>query len=182
MKPSSANFRHYLGSDGVRRKEWQVFCKCCDKESWIKSSKTKAANRELCSSCAWSRPLKKETKEKISRTLKDKYKHDPEFVLKVSLARNVPSGKGHWNWKGGATPLNQRTRTSRDSNAWKLAVLHRDEYRCRICKNKDNLEAHHINSWAEFPEDRFILENGLTLCKICHKNYHDYEREVKKNG
>lgn len=77
MKPSSANFRHYLGSDGVRRKEWQVFCKCCD---------------------------------------------------------------------------------------------------------KDNLEAHHINSWAEFPEDRFILENGLTLCKICHKNYHDYEREVKKNG
>ena len=37
MKPSSANFRHYLGSDGVRRKEWQVFCKCCDKESWIKS-------------------------------------------------------------------------------------------------------------------------------------------------
>ena len=42
--------------------------------------------------------------------------------------------------------------------------------------------ANHINSWAEFPEDRFILENGLTLCKICHKNYHDYEREVKKNG
>ena len=27
MKPSSANFRHYLGSDGVRRKEWQNFQK-----------------------------------------------------------------------------------------------------------------------------------------------------------
>lgn len=40
---------------------------------------------------------------------------------------------------------------------------------------------HHINSWAEWPEDRFVIANGLALCGPCHKFYHTYVREVRKN-
>jgi predicted HNH restriction endonuclease len=50
-----------------------------------------------------------------------------------------------------------------------------------MCGSKDNIQAHHINSWADFPEDRFILENGLTMCKPCHDTYHKYEKEVRRN-
>jgi hypothetical protein len=175
-------WRHYQ-SVGTKRKEWKRVCSSCGKESWLRTSKKKAESSPRCVKCALSeQEMPAEVKAKISKTLREKYKTDPDWVEKVRLARNTPSGENHWNWKGGATSINQRERTSSDSSSWKLAVLHRDGYSCRICGCKDNLHAHHINSWSEFPEDRFILANGLTLCSSCHKTYHDYEREVRKNA
>jgi 5-methylcytosine-specific restriction endonuclease McrA len=123
-----------------------------------------------------------ERNKQIGDTLREKYQTDPEFRERVAAAQNVKGGSDHWNWKGGVTPLNQRTRTSKESNAWKLAVLHRDKYKCRLCGSDEELHAHHINSWATFPEDRYVLENGLTMCNKCHSTYHKYEKEVKKNG
>jgi len=52
------------------------------------------------------------------------------------------------------------------------AVLKRDGYRCKICGYGDikDLDAHHITDRTEMPNGGYVLENGITLCKInCHQ-------------
>ena len=54
--------------------------------------------------------------------------------------------------------------------AWSKEVRSRDEFKCRIA-NEDcggRIESHHILSWKEYPELRFIINNGITLCHAHH--------------
>lgn len=51
---------------------------------------------------------------------------------------------------------------------WRIAVFKRDGFACKKCGLKDCLEAHHIKRWAEFPMLRYVVSNGITLCKRCH--------------
>lgn len=51
---------------------------------------------------------------------------------------------------------------------WRLAVYRRDKFKCKRCSSKRGLQAHHIRSWAEAPDLRFVVDNGITLCKKCH--------------
>jgi 5-methylcytosine-specific restriction endonuclease McrA len=37
---------------------------------------------------------------------------------------------------------------------------------------KANLVAHHLWKFSEFPELRFAINNGITLCEKCHKKIH----------
>lgn len=52
--------------------------------------------------------------------------------------------------------------------AWRRAVFARDNWACKKCGSSENIEAHHLLMWAEFPHARLIVDNGLTLCKPCH--------------
>lgn len=58
---------------------------------------------------------------------------------------------------------------------WRKNIFHRDSYRCVIChKNKSGkLNAHHLNGWNSHPNERFDLDNGVTLCINCHKVFHN---------
>lgn len=53
---------------------------------------------------------------------------------------------------------------------WMLEVKKRDYWKCRIdntdCKGR--LEAHHILPWRNHPELRYVITNGITLCKYHH--------------
>jgi len=51
---------------------------------------------------------------------------------------------------------------------WRKLIKERDG-QCKKCGTKENLHAHHIIPWKESVEKRFDLENGITLCKSCHK-------------
>lgn len=57
-------------------------------------------------------------------------------------------------------------------------VFKRDDYTCRICKNKSSkkhkvlLNAHHLNGFHWFVEGRYDFNNGITLCEQCHKDFH----------
>ena len=73
------------------------------------------------------------------------------------------------NWKGGIYPENLRLRDSLKYREWRSAVLKRDNYTCQDCGEKKNkLQAHHLKPFAYFPELRFIIDNGRTLCINCH--------------
>jgi HNH endonuclease len=91
---------------------------------------------------------------------------------------SVPRGESHYKWRGG-----RPWERFRDPAylAWRRSVLERDDYRCQACgrhcrKYERGLAAHHIKSWADHPESRFDVNNGMTLCRECHLKLHGRER------
>ncbi len=53
---------------------------------------------------------------------------------------------------------------------WSKAIKKRDKWTCKL-HNEDcvkTLQAHHILSWKNFPEKRYELSNGITLCNTHH--------------
>lgn len=98
------------------------------------------------------------------------YKKHPELASK---------GENHYNWQGGITPENRRIRRSIQFRLWRQAVFARDNWICQKCNKKGGkLHAHHIKSFAEYPELRFAIDNGLTLCKNCHEKTDNYKNQV----
>lgn len=56
---------------------------------------------------------------------------------------------------------------------WRKAVFERDGYTCQMCGARGvKINAHHIKPYAYFPELRYALDNGVTLCEKCHKEAH----------
>lgn len=120
--------------------------------------------------------LSKKTKMKIKKTLKEK---------KID---NFPHYKRekHWNWKGGITPMNEKIRKSLEYKSWRKAVFDKDNYTCVKCgvkyqdgKKRIILRADHIKPFSLFPELRFIVDNGRTLCDDCHRKTHTYGKTYK---
>ena len=83
------------------------------------------------------------------------------------------TGKGNPNWKGGITPENDKIRHSTKMDLWREAVFIRDSFICQKTKIKGGvLRAHHIQNFAQFPELRFEVSNGITLSKKAHQKFH----------
>ena len=82
-------------------------------------------------------------------------------------------GEKNCNWKGGITPTYERIRKGVDYILWRVAVFTRDNFICQKCggRNGDH-NAHHIRNFAEAIELRTSIENGITLCKKCHTEFH----------
>jgi hypothetical protein len=99
-------------------------------------------------------PCSEETRKKIAKANKGKL-----------------AGDKHPCWKGGITPENRIIRHSSEFEEWRKKVFKRDNWTCRDCGKRGNgeLHAHHIKSFAKYPELRFDVNNGLTLCEDCHK-------------
>lgn len=86
---------------------------------------------------------------------------------------NPKTNKYHWNYKGGITPENRAIRNSSLSGWWRVRVFERDDYTCQDCGQRGGiLNAHHIKEFAKYPELRFDVSNGVTLCKSCHIKVH----------
>lgn len=100
------------------------------------------------------------TKERIAKSLMGKSKGK-------GIHRNI--GENHPNWKGGVTPANKLIRNSMQYRLWRMSIFIRDGRKCIWCGSKEKIQADHIKPFALFPELRFIIDNGRTLCEKCHK-------------
>lgn len=74
-------------------------------------------------------------------------------------------GPSHYKWHGnprrGQRPSSQRS--------WARKVTSRDNATCQRCGATGvELHAHHIKPHKEFPELRWEVSNGITLCYQCH--------------
>lgn len=79
------------------------------------------------------------------------------------------SGENNPNWKGGVSVKNGLSRKSSEYFVWRRHVFERDGYTCQKCsKTNTYLHADHIKSFSEYPDLRFEVSNGLTLCMACH--------------
>jgi len=83
------------------------------------------------------------------------------------------------NWKGGITLVNKAIRNSAEFSRWRTMVFKRDDYTCQLCFNKGGkLNADHIKPFSLYPELRFELSNGRTLCIDCHKTTDTYGSKI----
>ena len=100
-------------------------------------------------------------------------------------AWSFPKGEKHPMWKGGKMkdyPELVRLRKSPEYKIWRKSVFERDHYTCIFCGDNQggNLESDHIKPFALFPELRFAIDNGRTLCEKCHKKTNTYGNNFNK--
>lgn len=90
-------------------------------------------------------------------------------------------GENHWNWQGGKTKETTTLRMRKETKEWRKAVFERDEYTCQICGERGGeLNADHIKPWSLFPELRWEVHNGRTLCLSCHRKTDTYMGRVRR--
>ena len=82
-------------------------------------------------------------------------------------------GKESHAWKGGLTPENKIIRKSIEFRLWRESVFARDNWTCQKCEEVGGtIHPHHIKGFAQYPELRFAIDNGITLCIDCHRLFH----------
>jgi hypothetical protein len=90
------------------------------------------------------------------------------------------TGKENPNWKGGVTPERQKLYVSEKWKEIIKTIFRRDNYRCAVCGGTSrNLHAHHIKTWADYPENRLDIDNLITVCKKCHHWIHSKKNKNK---
>jgi len=112
-----------------------------------------------------------ETKQKIAKALKNKYSKEEH----PNFGRPGKFGKDNPNWNSNLTDEDrQHTRRYPGYKEWRNKVYEKDNYTCQICNdnNGGNLVAHHLESYTNNKELRTKLSNGITLCDVCHMNFH----------
>jgi hypothetical protein len=104
---------------------------------------------------------------------------------RLKLSESQKGDKAH-NWKGGISAINHVIRLSVEYKLWRESVFKRDNYTCVWCNARSSkgknvvLNADHIKPFALFPELRFAIDNGRTLCEDCHKTTKTYGGRVFK--
>lgn len=97
--------------------------------------------------------------------------------------------KGHIPWykkrglehpsKGKVNENNENRATSFKYKEWRRQVLERDSNRCTKCGADENVHAHHVKPWRDYPELRFDVGNGLALCNCCHGKEEGFQKGHK---
>lgn len=99
-------------------------------------------------------------------------RRSPTERHRKKLSQALQGERAH-NWKGGLTPEQMRRRGSVEMRIAREACFERDDYTCRMCKQRGGrLNAHHIYPFHRHPERQFDPKNLMTLCADCHNRFH----------
>lgn len=82
-------------------------------------------------------------------------------------------GENHPRWNGGQWKIREILKGRKEYKFWRKSVFERDDYTCQSCGKRGGiLNAHHIKEWAKEPKLRYLIINGITLCRDCHLSVH----------
>lgn len=91
-------------------------------------------------------------------------------------------GEKSWRWIKDRTKLKTGREKAYDTKYkyWMKLVKDRDKWKCRISDRncEGRLEAHHILIWRDFPELRYEINNGITLCHAHHPRKRAEEKRL----
>ena len=81
------------------------------------------------------------------------------------------SGENHPRWIKDRSKLKKKQERGDSAyQEWRMQVYKRDNFKCSIenenCSGR--IIAHHILGWSSFPELRYQVNNGITLCQAHH--------------
>lgn len=148
-------------------------CLCCNKSFYVRKS---IASQKYCSLSCFGKINMQVSGYKIFTEIRNK---------KISEALK---GCKNYQWKNGIKKINSLIRKSREYKIWRDKIFKRDNYTCQACKIRSGngkavyLEAHHKISFASYPELRFDINNGITLCRDCHKIINKQQMKGNRNG
>lgn len=144
------------------------------------------------------KPVNKKRKEKIRKAIKEAHKNG------LFLYKNLPRGKWHHWWRGGASTFCEYLESSLEYKKWRKTVFARDNWTCQKCSHHGGeIDAHHLKPlsvlYQEFLQDysqldptkdkKILLQlsriykpfwntdNGITLCRKCHKKTETYGKK-----
>jgi len=101
------------------------------------------------------------------------HKGHPMSIRQKRCRKKAWKGKKNPNWKGGITSINILIRNSANYKLWRKACFQRDNFTCqKYGISGGRLVVHHINNFADFPELRFAIDNGITLSEKAHREFH----------
>lgn len=132
-----------------------------------------------------------ETKRKIANKLVGNkntlgHKHSEKTKKKMSeIKKGKPllkmRGKNHPRWiKDRSKVKGYDERNNPAYKEWAKQIKKRDNNSCRLktqeCSGYNIV--HHILNWSKYPEDRYKLNNGITLCQFHHPRKRAEERRL----
>lgn len=80
--------------------------------------------------------------------------------------------ENHPNWKGDISGDREVFMQTSEYKAFRFEVYKRDDYECQKCGCNHSLNAHHVIPYAENTELRTKVDNGITFCEECHREFH----------
>jgi hypothetical protein len=187
---------------GSLKQGWQgyKYCQRCEGKYWATSG-----SRKYCDICIEELSICPECKEEkslydkfCSNSCAGKWKYKNSEKVRNALLYGVYhpnrrkgiskalTGKPRFdlrneknpNWKGGNYKCERHTDMGRvEYINWRRLVFIRDSFTCQYCLQQGGkLNVHHIKSWKEYPELRYEVENGITICVFCHREIHKSRR------
>lgn len=134
--------------------------KYCSYQCYWLSMKGKAGNKKgKIGFTAWNKGLKGGIPWNKNKTL------SKEHIDKIKATRK--RGLDNPNYKGSDVP--NKLERNRFREAMQKKIFERDDYTCQFCGTRGgDLQVDHIQSWADYVELRFSMDNCRTLCAACH--------------
>lgn len=117
----------------------------------------------------------------LGSTHKKGWKLSEEVKKRLS---ELHKGEKAWNWIHDRSKLKKynghKERRSPLYREWRKNIWLRDNFKCKMdnpeCKGR--IEAHHILSFSKFPELRYQINNGITLCHFHHPRRREEEKRL----
>lgn len=117
-----------------------------------------------------------ESRKKLSESRKGMVSGMKGKVMSIETRKKLSvahKGCKSYLWKGGVSNKNSSIRNGVEFRLWRESVFTRDDYTCKKCGQKGGkLNPHHIFNFSTYLDLRFAIDNGITLCKKCHREFH----------
>lgn len=131
------------------------YCEICGSQFWRMPAEIKEGDCRFCSRICYQ-------EWQTARPKSDEWKQK-------RISNNKNRAKSY-----NIRKLYRFLRGTNEYKNWRKSVFARDSYTCQKCGDKSckgktvYIQAHHKKPFALFPEERFEINNGITLCKPCH--------------